>query len=319
MRLLGRLACLLLLLAGCGRDDDAAPIALQLNWKPEPQFGGFYAAAIAGHFQREGLEVAVTPGGAGTPTVQMIAAGTVPFGIVSADELIIARDRGADVVAVFAVYQTNPQGIMTPAARGLKSLEELFRRPGILAMQEGLPYSSFLKRKYGFDALRVVPSPFGDLSMFRSEPEYAMQCFVTSEPLAARRIGVEPATFLIAESGYNPYTTVLATSGAYLRDRPQTVAAVVRAVAMGWRDYLADPAPANRAMRDLNPTMDEQTFTESAAAQRPLIETDPAGGVGTMTRERWQTLAAQLLELKAIDKPADVEACFTTRFLPAGP
>src|SRR6266576_1475834 len=102
-----------LALAACGRSPGK--IRLALNWKPDPQFGGFYAAP----YQKHGLDVEILPGGAGTPTVQMIGAGSTEFGITSADELVVARSRGNDVVALFAVFQTNPQGIMVHASRKL--------------------------------------------------------------------------------------------------------------------------------------------------------------------------------------------------------
>src|SRR5580658_3061259 len=86
------------LLSACTKSKT---IKLALNWKPDPQFGGFYAAP----YQKYGLEVEILPGGAGTPTVQMVGAGSAEFGIVSADELVVARSKGNDVVALFAVYQ----------------------------------------------------------------------------------------------------------------------------------------------------------------------------------------------------------------------
>jgi NitT/TauT family transport system substrate-binding protein len=140
-----------------------------------------------------------------------------------------------------------------------------------------------------------------------------MQCFVTSEPLAAKTTGIEPQTFLIAESGYNPYTTVLATSESYLKSNPQIVKSMVDAVREGWQAYLTDPAKANEYMAGLNPTMDGQTFKDSAAAQKPLIESADTkrAGLGIMTLDRWQTLVQQLVELRIIDKPVDAQACFT--------
>ncbi len=116
----------------------------------------------------------------------MLGAGTVPFAIVSGDEIVRARANGNLIVGLFAAYQTNPQGIMTRAARGFTTIADVFSHPGTLAMERGLPYSSFLEKKYGFDKLRIVPSPFGDLSLYRTDPDYSMQCFVTSEPLAGR-------------------------------------------------------------------------------------------------------------------------------------
>lgn len=301
---------------GC-KDRSSTPSAdakviLQLNWKPEAEFGGFYAAQQIGAFQRHGLDVQISPGGSGTPTVQMVGSGVVDFGLVSADELLIARARGNPVVALFAVYQTCPQGVMVHASRGFKSLTELMRSDGTLAIQRGLPYSEFLLRKYGFGHLKIVPAPNGDISLFLHDPTFSQQCFITSEPIEARRASSDPMTFLIADAGYNPYTTVLATRDDYLEAHRQTARAMVLACREGWRKYLDDPRPANEIMQKLNPTVDPQTLSESAAAQAPLIETAQTRehGLGAMTAERWKKLADQLVELKVIDSSPPPERCF---------
>lgn len=319
--MLGCLALLMLFGSGCDRSPSIVPgsaegskpaITLQLNWKPEPQFGGFYAADVIGAYAKHGLQVAVREGGAGVPTVDMLAAGTVPFAVVSGDELIVARARGKKLVGLYAAYQTHPQGIMTRASRGFASLGDVFKSPGTLAMEQGLPYSDFLKNKYGFGSLKIVPSPFGDLSVYRTDETYSMQCFVTSEPLAARRIGVEPRTFLIAESGYNPYATLLATTEAFLKSDPGSCKAMVLAVDEGWEAYMKDPAATNAAMGKLNPTMDAATFAESAAAQTSLIDTEETRtiGRGGMTDRRWETLGQQLVELKVIEQAPTPAECY---------
>jgi NitT/TauT family transport system substrate-binding protein len=302
-------ALAMLALGGCDRGSGSR-VTLQLNWKPEPQFGGFFVAKeIAA---KRGLEIDVVAGGIGTPTVQMVAAGKVAFAVVSADEVVVARSNGADVVALFAVYQTNPQALMTRASRGFRTIGDIFRHPGTVAMQRGLPYSTFLERKFGFDAVKIVPSPGGDLSVFRADPGYSMQCFVTSEPIAAKKAGLDPQTFLVAEAGYNPYTTVLVTRGDYRSQHAEIVETVTKATAEGWRAYLDDPSAANATMHALNPTMDEETFVASARAQQPLIETEEtkARGLGLMTLERWQALVEQLVDLKQVDKAPAARDCF---------
>jgi NitT/TauT family transport system substrate-binding protein len=243
----------------------------------------------------------------------MIGAGTVPFGVVSADEVVVARSRGNDVVALFAVYQTCPQGIMTHGSRGLKNIEDVFKQPGTLAMQSGLPYAAFLVKKFGTaPGLRIVPSPGGSIAGFLADPNFSQQCFVTSEPVLAKQQGADPVTFLVADAGYNPYTTVLATSGSYLKGNRDVCERVVRAVREGWASYLADPAPGNELMQGMNKTMDTRTFADSAAAQKPLIATRDTGerGVGVMTLERWRTLIDQLVALKVIDRAPPAEQCF---------
>ncbi len=253
----------------------------------------------------------ILPGGAGTPTVQMVGAGSTEFGIVSADELVIARTQGNDVVALFAVYQTNPQGIMAHASRKLSSLADVLQG-GTLAIQRGLPYARLLEKKYGFAKVKVVPSPGGDISVFLTDPNFAQQCFIVSEPLTAKHKGADVQAFSVADAGYNPYTTVLATSGESLRKDPERAKAMVAAVREGWRAYLDDPKPTNQRMNQLNPTMPAEVFAEVAEAQKTLIETDESrhNGLGSMTQERWQTLIAELLELGDIRGAPAAADCF---------
>jgi len=289
------------LLASCGK---SVKTRLALNWKPDPQFGGFYAAP----YSKQGLDVEILPGGAGTPTVQMIGAGSAEFGIVSADELVVARARGNDVVALFAVFQNCPQGIMAHASRHLASVGDVVKE-GTLAIQRGLPYARILEKKYGFDHVKVVPSPGGDISAFLRDEKFAQQCFVMSEPLQARHAGAEVIVFPVADIGYNPYTTVLATSGEQLKSDPKRATAMVAAIREGWRAYLKDPESTNAKMHDLNPSMDAAAFAEVAEAQKSFIET---AQLGAMTAERWTTLIGQLKDLGDIPQAMPAQDCFRT-------
>jgi len=172
-------------------------------------------------------------------------------------------------------------------------------KEGTIALQRGLPYARILEKKYGFDKVKVAPSPGGDLSAFLSDEKFAQQCFVFVEPLAARHKGVDTKVFDILDIGYNPYTGVMITSGETLRKRGDLVKSMVEAVREGWRAYLDDPNPTDQKMHEMNPSMELATFDEIAEAQKPFIETEETrkNGLGVMTRERWATLAQQLKDL----------------------
>ncbi len=292
---------------------DTGTVALALNWKAEPQFGGFYAAQVHGFYARNGLDVAIIEGGSGTPTIQVLGAGKVDYAIVSADEIVISHDRGAkNVVALFATYQTNPQGLMTHAERGFTSIEQILHSNGTLLWQAGLPYAQYLTRKYGPLVVRTAPY-LGGIGNFQNDPMLSQQCFVTSEPLTAARAGLKVTTFLIAQSGYNPYTTVLVTTREHLQRAPDEVKRMVAAVRAGWDAYLTNPAETNAAMATINKAMDATTFRDSARAQVDLIRpSDAAAALGTMTLERWQTLIDQLTELKVVKGPITAADLFVT-------
>jgi NitT/TauT family transport system substrate-binding protein len=313
-----------LLLSGCPA-ETAPPsasgatltqVSLQLNWLPEPQFGGSHTAKALGIFEKRGLDVTIRKGGPDIPAVQMAASGKVEFALAAADEVIRIREGGADVVAVWATYQTAPQGIMTHAARGVGSFKELFAAGGTLAVQPGLAYVEFLKKQHDTSAMKLVTyqGGIGQFLATKDSKDFAQQCFVTSEPLAAKREGVEPKVFLIAESGFNPYTSVVITRREYLEKNRAVVKSLVEALEVGWRSYLDDPGPANAVMRKLNPSMDAETFQAAAAAQKPLIETETTktAGLGSMTLERWTQLNDQLKALGTVEGTVDPADCFVT-------
>jgi NitT/TauT family transport system substrate-binding protein len=120
--------------------------------------------------------------------------------------------------------------------------------------------------------------------------------------------------FLVADTGFNPYATVVIARRDLVRQKPEMVSAFVAAMAEGWRAYLADPKPTNELIAHLNPAMNAQVLEAAAEAQRPLIETDVSKheGIGAMRPERWETLAKQLLDLKMVDSQAPASELFVS-------
>ena len=136
-----------LALAACRKKGAGASgaVKLQLNWVPEPEFGGLYEARASGAFSKEGLEVELVGGGASSPVVQLVATGGADFGVVAGEELVVARARGVDLVAIYATYQTSPQGLMVHASRGLERVDDL--AGGTLALDTGAPFGAFVQAK----------------------------------------------------------------------------------------------------------------------------------------------------------------------------
>lgn len=277
-----------------------AQAEIALNWKAEPQFGGFYQAEID---TRAALKM--KEGGSGTPTVQMLAYGKVDYAVVSAEEILISNEKNpkSQIVAVFAVFQTNPQVWITKKDRGMKSIGDILTSPGIVAAQQGLTYVEFLKKKYPRNKVSWVPYT-GGIGGLQHEKNYTQQGFLTSEPLTAEKAGIQVSSFLIADEGFNPYTTVLAVRKADLEKKKEEIQRIVNTVKVGWQNYLKNPSKANEYMGKINRAMDAETFKKSAEAQKPLIETKNLGAenLGSMTEARWKTLIDTLVELKTLKK-----------------
>ncbi len=292
-------------------NTNAQSLKLALNWKPEPQFGGFYAAEVEGIFHKKSLNIRIIPGSAGTPTIQAVSAGQAEFGIVSAEEVPVSRLHGSDIVALFAVYQTNPQSILAHAEDDFKSIKDIFNSNATFAVQKGLPFFLYLLKKLGKPQVKLVPS-LGGITNFLTDPHFVQQGFATAEPLLIEKRGIKVKVFKISDEGFNPYLTVLVARKAFIEKNPLLVKKVVDAVREGWQIYLDQPMKTNGVMHRLNPSMDEATFQASSQAQKSFIETEETAehGLGLMTQKRWEILCEQLKMVGAIRQVPDVKDLF---------
>lgn len=289
------------------KPDD---VTLALNWKAEPEFGGFYAAQVHDFYKNKNLNVTIQEGGSGTPTVQMLANGKVDFAIVSADELILSQDRNSKnkTIALFAVYQKSPYIIMSHAEKNFATLKDVWTSPGVLAMQAGLPYYQYLVNKWGKPKVKIVPY-MGGVANFINDKNFSQQGFISTEPVTAEKAGAKTKTFIIADEGFNPYLVVLATTEKTLKEKPELVQRMITATRLGWAEYLKNPTRTNKHMAGINKALDLETFEKGAQLQIPLIQSTQ-GELGSMTAERWKTLSQQLLDLKLIKAVSPPETYF---------
>lgn len=185
-----------LLLGGCGRQQPEIvttadgkkleAVSLQLNWFPEAEHGGYYAALVHGYFEEEGLQVKIIPGGPKAPVVQSIATGQATFGVDNADKLLLGRAQEADVVAVMAPLQDSPRCIMVHKSSGITKLDEL--QDIKLAISGGQAFAQFLRKHVPLTGVEIVPYP-GNIAQFLLEEKYAQQAYNFSEPFVAEQQG----------------------------------------------------------------------------------------------------------------------------------
>ncbi len=302
----------------CG-DGGSAPggrtVRLALNWFPESEHGGYFAAIVHGLYREAGLAMDVRPGGPGVAVVPRVASREVEFGVVNADDVVAARAAGAAVVALLAPIHRSPWCVMVHEAAGIHRLADLHDLT--LAMQAGSPYLAWLERHARLGNVRVVPYP-GTVAEFLVNPRYAQQAYVFSEPILAAAKGGDPLCLPIAELGFDPYASVLVTSDALLHAEPELVRGVVEASARGWARYAEEPGPTNVHILSRNPEIGRAALDRGAAALRPLVLDDDArrDGVGSMRAERWQTLVGQMRELGLVEGLLDATALHDGRFVP---
>jgi NitT/TauT family transport system substrate-binding protein len=294
-------------------------VTMVLNWFPETGHAGYYAAVQDGLYTAKGLDVTIQPGGPDTIGATLLATGKVQFAMLGATEVLLAREQGIPLVAIFGVFQNNPQGFMYHAENPLNSFEDLEGRT--VAISPGAPYWQFIENKYNLAGKVQIVNYSGGLADWARDPMAVTQNYVTAEPYSADKEGIANGSLLIADSGYNPYGDIIVTTEEFLASNPETVKAFVEASQEGYKAFFADPAKYAPALEAANSENTEDVVLWGAEAIKALIDTGDATtlGIGAMTVERWQAAYDQLKELNVLqaDTELDVSQAFNASFVPA--
>jgi NitT/TauT family transport system substrate-binding protein len=196
------------------------------------------------------------------------------------------------VITIAAIFQKEPQVIL--AHPDVKSFEDLKGKTLFLSNDGRLTYWLWMKQAYGLSDDQVKPYTFNP-APFLADPNSAQQGYVTSEPFAIEtQGGFKPTVLMMADVGYDTYSTTIEASAAMVRDNPDLVQRFVNATIEGWVSYLyGDPSPGNALIKADNPEMtdDQIAFSIAAMKEYGIVDSGDALtlGIGAMTDERWKS------------------------------
>jgi len=263
------------------------------NWKAQAEHGGFYQAVATGIYEKHGLDVTIRPGGPQVNHRQLLLAGKIDFNM--AGNMFAAFNNAENdipTVMVAAIFQKEPQILMAHPGVGHDSLEDLVGKPILISNDARLTFWAWLTATYGYTDDQIRPYTFNS-APFLADPQAVQQGYVTSEPFAVQREGgFEPVVHLLADSGYDSYSTMIEAPRALVDENPDLVERFIEASIEGWYSYLyGDPAPANALIKADNPDMtDEQiAFSIETLKSYGIVDSGDSEelGIGAMTEARW--------------------------------
>ena len=297
-------------------EGGLTPVRLQLDWYPQPEHGGFFAAQLLGYYKAEGLDVTILPLPQYGSSAQLVANGQADIALGSSDQVLEWDSNGLPLLAVSATMQHDPQAIMVHNNSPIHSFADL--EGHTIAAQTGATWLKFVTNRYNLHQVRQIPSTLS-IANFLADSNYVQQIFITSEPFFAKQAGADVRTMLISSSGYDPYRVAF-TSKNFAAQHPDTVAKFVRASIRGWQAYLSDPAPTNARLLQLNPALNpaQEAYTAQTLREGGFITGGDASGnqTGHMTAVRWQASYDQLKALGILHGPLDPTTAYSLKFVP---
>lgn len=308
---------------GAVQAQDLESVTFALNWLPVAEHGGFYQAVADGTYAACGLDVEIVPGGPQVNNRAMLIAGRVDFHM--GGDLLQAFNAVAEdipVVAVAAIFQKNPQILMTHPGRA-DDLSDFGDLSVLVDDNAYLSYYQWLIQDYGFtteqrQVYTYNPAPF------LASSDVAMQGYLTSEPyLIEQEGGFVPDVYLLADHGFDSYATTIETMRETLETRPEVVRCFVESSILGWYNYLyGDNTAANAEIMRLNAEFgqDKIDYAISQMIKYGILVSGDAEtlGLGAITEEKAGGFFESMVAAGVLDADLDWRRAFDTTYINAG-
>ncbi len=299
-------------------------VSFGTNWVAEAEHGGFFQAVADGTYAKYGLDVTIVPGGPNENNRMLLIAGKLDF-FMAANTLMsfdaVAND--VPVVTVAAIFQKDPQVLLTHPEYKITKLEEL-KPLTLFVSKEGIgSYFQWLKSEHGFSESKVKPYTFNP-QPFLADKHSAMQGYVTSEPYAVEKAaGFRPGIILLADFGFNSYSTLVETRRDLIDKKPDLVQRFVNASIIGWYNYLyGNNAAANAMIKKLNPEMTDELLAYSIARMKEYGIVDSGDslrdGIGALNDERMASFFDKMVRAHVVKADVDYRKSYTLRFVNKG-
>ena len=251
------LAVAVLLCGPAAAQQPLDKVSFGTNWVAEAEHGGHYQAVVDGTYRKYGLDVTIVPAGPNVNNRILLPVGKLDFYMIATTlQAFDALEQNIPTLQVAAMFQKDPQTLLAHPDQGIEKFEDLKKLTLFMSAGVVTSYFQWLKANFGFSDAKLKPYTFNP-QPFLADKNSAMQGYVTSEPYAIEKAGgFKPKIFLLADQGFDSYSTVIETRRELVEKRPDLVQRFVDASIIGWYNYLyGDNTAANAMIKRHNPEM----------------------------------------------------------------
>ena len=306
--------------------DTKVPFAL--DWKFEGPSAAYFAAVDNGHFAKAGLDVEISAGKGSLDAIPKVATGAFPVGFADINSLIKFLDQnpGAPVTAVMMIYDKPPFAVVGRVSQGVSEPKDLEGRVLGAPPPDGAwaQFPAFASAN-GLDVAKITVEPVGFPTrepMLAEGKVDAVTGFSFSSYLNLVRLGVpedDISTILMADYGLALYGNAIIVNTDWAAANSEALTGFLKAVALGWKDVIADPAAGAAMVAKRNPAADvalEERRLKLAIDANVVTDYTKANGMGGIDAARFAKALEQLganYEFKGAVTP---DAYFTDAYLP---
>ena len=307
--------------AAAGTASAQTRVDFILNWVPGGDHAPYYFAKKQGWYAKEGIDLNIEPGRGSALATQKVGAGANPVGLADMGGVLVAKGKGADLVAVFNVYANSPQGLYWLKSSGIRGVKDLAgKKIGNPAADGARTMWPALAKANGMDPKAVTwvnIDANAKLSALKAKSIDATTSFYNIHHIFQAQLGDDMGFLAWRDAGLNPYGNSIIVNGEFLAKNRPLVDRFVKVTQRAFAACVAKPEPCVQALVEANGALkadNELTnwkLVEVLMSDRHSRET----ALGIHDDGRMKADYELVREYIGIDKPFDVKSTYTNEFL----
>lgn len=290
---------------GCAREkalsvSQPEVVTLQLKWKHQFEFAGFYAAQEKGFYRQAGLDVRIVEAPDVGDPAESVVTGAAQYGVASSD-LIPMRSAGLPVVALAAIFQHSPLILVAARKSGVASVHDLVGKRVMVEPQSAELFAYLQYEGIPAGRFHQVPHTHDPNALIAGQVD-AMSAYSADEPFLLEQAGLETVILDPRSGGIDFYGDTLFTTETEIRDHPERMKAVLEASLRGWEYALKNPDEIIEVILARYSQRHSRAHLQyEARALQRLILPDIVE-VGYMNPGRWRYIADTYAEMRIVPK-----------------
>ncbi len=266
-------------------------VVLQLKWKHQFQFAGYYAAKQQGYYKDAGFDVDIRARNPQTNPVDDVLNGVATFGI-SDSSIVLQRMQQKPVVVLTAVFQHSPLVLISLKESGIKTPEDLIGKK--ISYQRTVDGASitamFSATGVRQNQFTYVPFNFNDARLIEEDLD-AFSVYSTNQPNFYQSKNIDISIMDPANYGIDFYGDLIFTSQGYVENNLEKAQAFVEASLKGWEYALTHQEEIiNLIINEYRPELDKHSLSFEARKTKPLIMSEVLP-IGATYKERFSRIA----------------------------
>ncbi len=280
-------------------------IHLQLKWKHQFQFAGYYAAFVKGYYKQAGLDVVIHEAQYDEDPIENVLSGKAEYG-VGTSELLLKHAEGAPVVVLGVIFQHSPLGLVAARDASVRHVHDLVGRPLMIEANSAELFAYLAREGVRRDLLEILPHSFDIRDLIEGRIA-AMSVYVTDEPYALREVGFDYVLMKPSQGGIDFYGDNFFTTRQELTEHPERVRAFREATIKGWKYAMAHPEEIiDLIYEGYTQRHSRQHLAYEAKQMMNLLQPDLVEP-GYMHEGRWQHIAQTYAEQGLLPERYDLE------------